>query len=133
MNQMRPESVEGPTRPESVEGPSASTGSARVPRLTAAELKTLFLFEALDEDQLNWLSDHGRVESRAAGTSVFEEGEDATCFFVLLSGTVTMSRRVENTEVEVVRTNQRGVYGGATQSFVSRTPDVRSEERRVGK
>ena len=124
MNQMRPEPVEGTARPESLEGQGASTGSERVPRLTAAELKTLFLFEALDGDQLNWLSDHGRVESRAAGTSVFNEGEDATCFFVLLSGTVTMSRRVENTEIEVVRTNQRGVYGGATQSFVSRTPDV---------
>ena len=29
-----------------------------------------------------------------------------------------MHRRVENTEVETARTNQRGVYTGATQSFV---------------
>ena len=93
------------------------------PRLSPAELKTLFLFEALEEDQLDWLSERGRVEVRSGGTSVYEEGEDATCFFVLLSGTLSMLRRVEDTEVETVRTNQRGVYSGATQAFV-RTPDT---------
>jgi signal transduction histidine kinase len=35
-----------------------------------------------------------------------------------MSGTLSMHRRVENTEVETGRTNQRGVYSGATQSFV---------------
>jgi len=93
------------------------------PRLSPAELRTLFLFEALEEDQLDWLSERGRVEVRSGGTSVYEEGEDATCFFVLLSGTLSMLRRVEDTEVETVRTNQRGVYSGATQAFV-RTPDT---------
>jgi signal transduction histidine kinase len=93
------------------------------PRLSPAELKTLFLFEALEDDQLDWLSERGRVEVRSGGTSVYEEGEDATCFFVLLSGTLSMLRRVEDTEVETVRTNQRGVYSGATQAFV-RTPDT---------
>jgi signal transduction histidine kinase len=93
------------------------------PRLSPAELKTLFLFEALEEDQLEWLSERGRVEVRSGGTSVYEEGEDATCFFVLLTGTLSMLRRVEDTEVETVRTNQRGVYSGATQAFV-RTPDT---------
>jgi len=93
------------------------------PRLSPPELKTLFLFEALEEDQLDWLSERGRVEVRSGGTSVYEEGEDATCFFVLLSGTLSMLRRVEDTEVETVRTNQRGVYSGATQAFV-RTPDT---------
>jgi signal transduction histidine kinase len=93
------------------------------PRLSPAELKTLFLFEALEDDQLDWLSERGRVEVRSGGTSVYEEGEDATCFFVLLTGTLSMLRRVEDTEVETVRTNQRGVYSGATQAFV-RTPDT---------
>ena len=50
------------------------------------ELRTLFLFEALEPDQLAWLSERGYVETRAAGTAVFTEGEEATCFFVLLSG-----------------------------------------------
>jgi signal transduction histidine kinase len=94
-----------------------------VPRLSPAELRTLFLFEALEDDQLEWLSEHGRVETRAAGTTVHAEGEEATCFFVLLSGTLSTRRQVEDTEVETVRTNQRGVYSGATLSFI-RSADV---------
>jgi signal transduction histidine kinase len=49
---------------------------------------------------------------------VYAEGEPSTCFFVLLEGTMSMFRQVENTEVETVRTDQRGVYSGATQAFL---------------
>jgi signal transduction histidine kinase len=87
-------------------------------RLTPVELATLFLFESLDDDQLAWLSERGRTERYAAGQPVFVEGAEATCFFVLLSGTLSMHRQVENTDVETVRTDQRGVYSGATQAFV---------------
>ncbi|HJY46647.1 MAG TPA: ATP-binding protein [Propionibacteriaceae bacterium] len=87
-------------------------------RLSPSELRTLFLFEKLDDDQLIWLSQHGYCRTCAAGEMVHTEGESATCFFVLLSGTLSLHRRVENTEVETARTNQRGVYTGATQSFV---------------
>jgi signal transduction histidine kinase len=87
-------------------------------RLSPSELRTLFLFEKLDDDQLTWLSQHGYCQTCAAGETVHTEGEPATCFFVLLSGTLSLHRRVENTEVETARTNQRGVYTGATQSFV---------------
>ena len=104
--------------PEPVEG-----------RLSPAELKTLFLFESLEADKLDWLSRHGYVQSWPAGATVYAEGESATCFFVLLSGTMSMHRQVENTDVETTRTNQRGVYSGATQAFVDRAgepavPDI---------
>ncbi|MBX6383427.1 MAG: cyclic nucleotide-binding domain-containing protein [Microbispora sp.] len=89
------------------------------PTLSPAELRTLFLFEALDDAQLARLSEAGRVERRLAGTHVYREGDPATCFFVLLSGTVAMSRRVQGDEVEVNRTSQRGVYGGATQAYIT--------------
>jgi len=87
-------------------------------RVDAAELRTLFLFEKLDEDKLAWLAERGRVEQRRAGTRVYSEGEPATCFFVLLEGTVAMSRNVRGDEVELNRTDQRGVYAGATQAFL---------------
>ncbi|GAA1834741.1 ATP-binding protein [Microlunatus capsulatus] len=87
-------------------------------RLSPDELATLFLFEALEPEQLSWLSERGYVETRAAGTAVFTEGEEATCFFVLLAGTMTLQRAVEGTQVEFTRTSQRGVYSGATQAFV---------------
>jgi signal transduction histidine kinase len=87
-------------------------------RLTPDELRTLFLFAALDGGQLAWLAEHGRVEQRAGGTVVYGEGEAATCFFVLLRGTVSLHRRVGGDDVEVSRTDQRGVYGGATQAYL---------------
>ncbi|MEU7887081.1 ATP-binding protein [Microbispora bryophytorum] len=89
------------------------------PTLPPDELRTLFLFEALNDAQLARLSEAGRVERRLAGTRVYEEGDPATCFFVLLGGTVAMSRRVQGDEVEVSRTAQRGVYGGATQAYIA--------------
>ena len=72
-----------------------------VPRLSSQELRQLFLFEALEDDQLAWLSEHGRVEQREQGKPVYSEGEPATCYFVLLSGTISMHRRVEDTDVEI--------------------------------
>ena len=93
-------------------------------RLSPSELRTLFLFEKLDDDQLAWLSDNGYCETRLGGQPIYSEGDPATCLFVLLSGTMSMHRRVENTEVETGRTNQRGVYSGATQSFVKGLSEV---------
>jgi signal transduction histidine kinase len=91
-------------------------------RLSPDELRTLFLFEALAPDQLAWLSERGATERHPAGSVVFREGEEATCFYVLLAGTMTLQRTVEGTSVEITRTDQRGVYSGATQAFVP-SPD----------
>ncbi|MFF4211277.1 ATP-binding protein [Streptomyces sp. NPDC001796] len=81
------------------------------------ELKTLFLFEKLDDEQLARLCREGRVEEFDPGP-VYTEGEPATCFFVLLKGTVVLSRRVGADDVEVNRTSQRGVYAGAFQAYL---------------
>ncbi|QXE32998.1 cyclic nucleotide-binding domain-containing protein [Streptomyces sp. GMY02] len=87
-------------------------------RLTPDQVRTLFLFESLDDGQLGWLAERGRVEVRRGGTAVYQEGEPATCFFVLLSGAVTLSRRLHGDDIEVTRTDKRGVYGGATQAYL---------------
>lgn len=84
----------------------------------AAELGTLFLFEKLNEEQLARLCREGRVERFAPGY-VYREGEPATCFYVLLEGTLVMSRRVGNDDVETNRTSQRGVYAGAMQAYLT--------------
>ncbi|MFC5799901.1 ATP-binding protein [Streptomyces formicae] len=89
-----------------------------VQRLTPDELRTLFLFEALDDDQLSWLAECGRVESRKASEAVYSQGENATCFFVLLSGTIILSRRLHGDDIELTRTDQRGAYGGAAQAYL---------------
>jgi signal transduction histidine kinase len=93
-------------------------------RLTPDQLRTLFLFESLDQAQLELLAEKGEVETRAAGTPVYSEGEPATCFFVLLHGTVALSRRIHGDDMEVNRTEMRGVYGGATQAFIDRIDQI---------
>ncbi|MBP0461226.1 ATP-binding protein [Streptomyces montanisoli] len=82
------------------------------------ELRGLFLFEKLDDGQLRWLVERGRVETRAAGSDVYHEGEPATCFFVLLSGSIALAPSVHGNEVEVKRTDLRGAYAGATQAYL---------------
>ena len=86
--------------------------------LAPSELRTLFLFVSLTVEQLTFLSAAGRFETFASGYSVFRENDPATCFYVLLSGTLTLSRRVGRDEVETARTDQRGVYMGATQAYL---------------
>src|SRR5687768_2063133 len=87
-------------------------------RLAPDELRTLFLFADLDDHQLAWLAEHGDVVAAPAGETVIAEGDPARCFYVLLSGTVAMSRQVGGDSVETTRTEQRGVYFGAVQFYV---------------
>ncbi len=83
-----------------------------------AELRTLFLFEDLDDAQLGWVAEHADVVEVPAGHNLVEEGEPAECFYVLLSGSLAMSRLVGSDPVEIVRTDQRGVYAGAVQFYL---------------
>jgi signal transduction histidine kinase len=87
-------------------------------QLSRDDLRTLFLFEALTDEQLDWLSDRGWVAEAPAG-DILVEGDPAELVIILLSGTITLSRRVGPDDVEVARTDQRGVYAGAMQSYLS--------------
>jgi signal transduction histidine kinase len=95
------------------------------------ELRTLSLFEKLTDAQLDWLCQRGRVEVLPAGP-VYAEGDPATRFYVLLEGTLVLSRRIGADDVEVVRTSQRGVYAGAWQAYLGdRVPQLYSASMRV--
>jgi signal transduction histidine kinase len=95
------------------------------------ELRTLFLFEKLSEDQLQWLCERGHVELIPPGP-VYAEGAPADCFYVLLEGTVVMSRRVGPDDVEVGRTSDRGVYSGAWLAYMGdRVPQVYNASMRA--
>lgn len=85
---------------------------------TPAQLRELFLFEDLTDAQLAWIAENGDVVDYKAGESVSVEGEPAECFYVLLSGTLTMVRMIRGDEVEMTRTDQPGVYSGATQFYL---------------
>ncbi|MGH3422497.1 MAG: cyclic nucleotide-binding domain-containing protein, partial [Streptosporangiaceae bacterium] len=84
---------------------------------SAEELRSLFLFEKLSDDQLAWLCGNGRVELFEPGP-VYAEGDPATCFYVLLNGTVVMTRTVGGDQVEVGRTSTAGVYSGAFTAYL---------------
>lgn len=85
-------------------------------RLTPDELRTLFLFESLTDEQLQWLSEVGYVESVHDGI-VFNEGDEATCCYVLLTGEIRLCKLSHGELVEINRTGQRGVYSGAFNAF----------------
>jgi signal transduction histidine kinase len=95
------------------------------------EIGSLFLFEKLSPEQLGRLCAEGRVERFEPGP-VYTEGEPATCFYVMLEGTVVLSRRVGGDDVEVTRTSQRGVYAGAMQAYIGdRVRQVYNNSMRV--
>ncbi|HYU02414.1 MAG TPA: ATP-binding protein [Jatrophihabitantaceae bacterium] len=82
-----------------------------------AELRTLFLFEKLTDEQLDWICSNGHVEMIEPGFA-FHEGEPAAWFYVLLEGEVGNYRRVGDDDIEVNRTTQRGVYSGAWTAYL---------------
>jgi signal transduction histidine kinase len=84
---------------------------------SADELRRLFLFEKLTEDQLGWLCREGRVVVTEAGP-VYREGDPATFLYVLLSGTIVMTRRIGEDDIEVNRTSDPGVYAGAFYAYL---------------
>ena len=98
---------------------------------SADELRTLFLFEGLTDEQLAWLCREGHIEKFEAGP-VFAEGEPAECCYILLDGTFVLSRKVGADEVEFKRTAQRGAYAGAFQAFLGdQVPQVYTASLRV--
>ncbi|MEU4394581.1 ATP-binding protein [Kribbella sp. NPDC023855] len=85
-------------------------------RITRDELRTLFLFESLSDEQLDWLVREGHILDVQEGR-VFAEGDEATCCYVLMSGGLRMCKLLQGEEVEINRTSQRGVYAGAFNAF----------------
>jgi signal transduction histidine kinase len=95
------------------------------------ELRRLFLFEKLQPEQLDALCRQGRIETFEPG-QVYREGDPATCFYVLVEGTVVLSRRSGEEDVEVERTSRPGVYAGAWHAYLGdRMPQVYNNSLRV--
>ncbi len=100
-------------------------------RCSPDELRTLFLFEKLTDEQLDWLCTNGWVKLFEPGP-VYAEGDPATCFYVLIEGTIALSRRVGPDDVETTRTSQPGVYAGAWRSYLGeRAPETYNNTMRA--
>ena len=111
---------------------SAAPATPATPaQCSAAELRELFLFEKLTDEQLNWLCREGRVITTGPGT-VYVEGDPAEALFVLLNGTVVLSRRIGGDDVEVSRTSGPGAYAGAFFAYLGeRVPQVYNNSLRA--
>jgi signal transduction histidine kinase len=82
------------------------------------DLRALFLFERLDEEQLRWLADRGERRAYDTGAVVYREGEPADALWVLLEGRMRLSRLLQGEDVTVNETDHRGSYAGATRAYV---------------
>ena len=86
------------------------------------ELRSLFLFEALTDEQLDWLAERGDRRVYDEGANVHREGEVNADLFVLLDGAVRLSRLARGEDVVFSETDQRGAYSGAVRAYVE--PDA---------
>jgi CRP-like cAMP-binding protein len=68
--------------------------------LTAAELKNIGLFGALNDDVLAHLATTLSVDTPEAGQTLFREGEPATAMYVVISGEVEVLKRSRSGQVE---------------------------------
>jgi signal transduction histidine kinase len=104
---------------------------AVVAQCDPSELRTLFLFEKLSDQQLQRLCVEGHVEVIEPG-QVFSEGDPARNLYVLIEGTVILSRKVGSDNVEVNRTSMRGVYAGAFMAYLGdRVPQTYNNSLRA--
>src|SRR3984957_3520502 len=94
------------------------------------ELRTLFLFEALTDEQLATLCANGHIQAFEPGPIVVE-GDQATCLYVLLDGELVMSKRSAGGDIVTNRTSQRGVYCGAWSAYMPGAEHVYEASLRV--
>jgi signal transduction histidine kinase len=94
------------------------------------ELRTLFLFEALSDEQLATLCENGHIQAFEPGPIVVE-GDPATCLYVLLDGELVMSKRSAGVDIVTNRTSQRGVYCGAWSAYMPGVEHVYEASVRV--
>lgn len=72
-----------------------------MPDPLVSRMREVELFAELDDDQLRWLVDAGEPVSLGDGEMLFEDGQQAEHFYVLLSGELLFTKRL-NGRVEVV-------------------------------
>jgi CRP-like cAMP-binding protein len=90
--------------------------------LSVDELRTLFLFEQLTDEQLAWIAERAEVRTFDEGVVVYREGEPATHLFILLAGRLQVLRMISGENVEMLHTEHRGAYAGAIRAYVE--PDA---------
>lgn len=86
--------------------------------MDVAELRSLFLFDGLDDGQLGQVLAAGEEIPFEEGTVLFREGDPAEYWWVLLSGRVDLVRRAGRRDPVVMLTMERpGLWAGGFQAW----------------
>ena len=85
--------------------------------ITVADLRPLNLFEGLTDDQLEQLLESGTEVPVELGAVVFQEGEPAEFWWVLLDGSLDLVRRTGREDTVVARMDQPGRWAGGFQAW----------------
>ncbi len=93
-------------------------------RIDIEELRTLFLFDGLTDEQLRWIADRADVRTFDTGAAICREGEPAEALWVLLDGGIRLSRMASGEETLLNETSQRGVYAGAVRAYSETASDI---------
>jgi signal transduction histidine kinase len=81
------------------------------------ELRSIFLFDGLTDEQLAELRDAGDEVAFHAGEILFREGEPAVQWWVLLAGRVELVRRTGHEESVVNAMDRPGVWAGGFRAW----------------
>ncbi len=82
-----------------------------------SELRDLFIFDGLTDEQLGALCAGGRIATFPAGV-LCREGEPAEFFYVLLDGEIALSKRSGARDIPIWRACAPGSYCGAWSAFL---------------
>ena len=70
--------------------------------ITKETLEQLALFQGLKAHTYSVLIDHARIETYKSGTHLFREKDDLHCFYIVLSGTVSLYKTNSNGQLKTI-------------------------------
>ena len=96
--------------------------TATTPQIDVPELRTLFLFESLADETLQWRADRAEVRVFDADVVVFAQGEVSDALYVLLEGGLLLTKHADGEDVVINETTHHGAYSGATRAYATGHP-----------
>ena len=85
--------------------------------MRADELRSLSLFEGLNDYQLAELIEGGAELRVEPGVELFREGEHADFWWVLLDGAIDLVRRIDREDTVVARMDVPGRWAGGFRAW----------------
>ncbi|MEO8692312.1 MAG: ATP-binding protein [Acidimicrobiales bacterium] len=85
--------------------------------ISPADLRSTFLFQSLDDEQIDALIEHGEEVVFGPGDVLFEEGQPADNLWVFIEGRVQLFRRVEHEETILFAMETPGQWAGGFRAW----------------